>query len=154
MFVKKAVRFRKLENRPLYGLPADAILKRENFSRYQLPCTDDYEDAYVKQLQDSVKQIKSSREMEARYMVLEEMLRQERSQGHAEGHAEGLVEGLVEDRKDILKTILTRLAAPEAVPEDIAVRVEEISDYEMLKRFSEYALNADSLEEFRKALGK
>ena len=47
------------------------------------------------QLQTSVAQIKSSREMGGRYMTLEEWMEDEREIAHAEGHAEGLAEGQV-----------------------------------------------------------
>ena len=48
----------------------------------------DYKDAYVKKLQESIRQVKESREMEERFMLFQEMLRDERAEGKAEGKAE------------------------------------------------------------------
>ena len=48
----------------------------------------DFEDAYVKKLQESVRHVKESREMEERFMLFQEMLRDERAEGKAEGKAE------------------------------------------------------------------
>ena len=45
---------------------------------------EDFHDIYVKQLQNSIRHIKESREMEERFMILEEMLRDERAAGRRE----------------------------------------------------------------------
>ena len=50
---------------------------------------DDYEDEFVKRLQTSVQRVKESRRMEEKFMLREEMLRDERAEGRAEGKAEG-----------------------------------------------------------------
>ena len=47
----------------------------------------DYKDDFVKQLQDTIVRIKASREMGERYMLLQELLKDERTAGFAEGHA-------------------------------------------------------------------
>ena len=54
--------------------------------------TQEFNDNYVRQLQDSVKQVKMSREMGVRYMQLQELLRDERAEGIAIGRAEGRAE--------------------------------------------------------------
>ncbi|WP_373219951.1 hypothetical protein, partial [Ruminococcus sp. 5_1_39BFAA] len=49
----------------------------------------DLGDDFVRRLQSAVGKIKKSREMEERYMVFEELLKEEREEGKAEGRAEG-----------------------------------------------------------------
>ena len=49
----------------------------------------DFQDYFVKQLQDSIRWIKSSREMEERFMIFEEMMKDEREAGRREGRQEG-----------------------------------------------------------------
>ena len=85
----------------------------------------DYGDALVKQLQDSMRQIKKSRKMGERYMMFEQYMKeyvQEHAdeireeawaeglaEGHAEGRAEGHAEGLVEGREKGLAEATARL---------------------------------------------
>lgn len=52
---------------------------------------EDFKDDFVSCLQESIRRIKSSRKMEERFMVLEEMLKEEREEGKAEGKAEALI---------------------------------------------------------------
>jgi len=56
----------------------------------------DFDDDYVKALQESVRQIKDNRTMKERYMIWQEMLRDERNQGREEGREEGRIEGRIE----------------------------------------------------------
>lgn len=53
--------------------------------------TKDFHDDFVKQLQNSVQKVKSSRRMEENFMILREMLRDERAEGKAEGKAESVL---------------------------------------------------------------
>ena len=50
----------------------------------------DFKDAYVKKLQESVRHVKESREMEERFMLFQEMLREERAEGKAQSMEEFL----------------------------------------------------------------
>ena len=56
----------------------------------------DFEDDFVEKLQNTICRIKSNREMEERFMIFEEMLRDERAEGKAEGIAEGKAEAVLE----------------------------------------------------------
>ena len=68
----------------------------------------DYEDIFVRQLQNSMRQIKRSRKMGERYMMFEQYMKEyvqehsdeireeAREEGLAEGRAEGLAEGRAE----------------------------------------------------------
>lgn len=58
--------------------------------------TADFEDEFVSKLQRSVKKIKADREMGGRYMLFEELLRNEHREGFLEGKAEGIEQGKVE----------------------------------------------------------
>lgn len=89
----------------------------------------DYEDILVKQLQNSMRQIKRSRKMGERYMMFEQYMKEYvqehadeireeareeglaegRAEGLAEGHAEGHAEGLVEGREKGLAEATARL---------------------------------------------
>ena len=44
-----------------------------------------FQDGFVQKLQDAVRNVKASREMEERYMQLQELLKEERDAGRAEG---------------------------------------------------------------------
>lgn len=50
----------------------------------------------MKKLQKSIRDIKENREMEERFMVFEEMLKDERAEGREEGKAEGEIRKLVQ----------------------------------------------------------
>lgn len=59
----------------------------------------DYHDEFVEQLQQSVKKIKFDREMGRRYMLLEELMKDEYKAGKEEGLAEGKEIGLAEGKE-------------------------------------------------------
>lgn len=54
----------------------------------------DFKDAFIKRLQDFVREVKASREMGARHMIFQEMLKDEREAGRQEGLQVGRQEGL------------------------------------------------------------
>ena len=99
--------------------------------------TADFEDEFVDRLQTSIKRIKSSREMGERYMLFEEMLKDE----HAEGIAEGRVVELVE-------TILEILEGYGEIPESLRSRIMSIKDNHVLRQLLKYAVQATSISEF------
>lgn len=99
--------------------------------------TKDFEDAFVGKLQDAVRRIKESREMEERYMILEEMLRDERAEGRAEGKAESVLELLEEIG---------------SVPEELRERILGSTDLQILNRWLKQAAKAESIEQFIKEL--
>ena len=125
----------------------------------------DYKDDFVKQLQDTIVRIKASREMGERYMLLQELLKDERTAGFAEGHAAGLTEGhasglaeglaeghaaglaagLAEGRKC---AILETLEELEEVPAWLRQQISLENDPETLSLLSKEARHAKSLEEF------
>ena len=58
-----------------------------------------FHDDYVEKLQRTIREIKRDREMEERFMILEEMLKDERKEGRIEGREEGRAEGLEEGER-------------------------------------------------------
>jgi hypothetical protein len=103
--------------------------------------TEDFGDSLVKQLQDSIARIKASREMGERYMLFEELLKDEYSTGKKEGLAEGIVQSII----DLLST-------NGAVPEELCVKLRSCSDMELLRSLVKLAAKAESISEFEAEL--
>ena len=70
--------------------------------------TGNFEDGFVSRLQESVRHVKASRKMEERYMLFEELLRNERKEGKAEGKVDAIIE-LLEDLGSIPEALKTQL---------------------------------------------
>lgn len=98
-----------------------------------------FEDSYVEQLQNSVNKIKSDREMGERYMIFEEMLREERQ--------EGLEAGQLKAKREAVIELLEELGI---VPESLIVQVESVEDFESLTALLKLAAKADSIDSFEK----
>ena len=96
----------------------------------------DYEDAYVRRLQESVAHIKGSREMEAKFMIWKEMIKEEREEGRLEGITE------------ILFEILDEL--PGKVSDELVDRIWDESDAKVLKGYVRLATRASTVDEFEK----
>lgn len=99
----------------------------------------DFEDDFIKQLQNFIFQVKRDREMEGRFMLLELLLQDERAEGVLEGKREGILE------------LLSDL---DTVPEDLENEVESQEDPEVLGIWLKLAARASSLEEFRENIHK
>jgi predicted transposase/invertase (TIGR01784 family) len=107
--------------------------------------TDDFEDALVKRLQDSVARIKASREMGERYMLFEELLKDEYSAGKAEGEAYGIVASKIEDITELLSDIGT-------VSESLNIKLCSFTDAEQLRGLVKLAARTESVEAFEAEL--
>ena len=81
------------------------------------------EDSFIKRVQTAVRNVKASREMEEQYMLLEELIKEEREQALAEGRELGLTEGQI-------SSILELLSYLGEVPEKIKEAVSEENDAE------------------------
>ena len=75
----------------------------------------DYEDAFIERLQKSIKEVKASREMGARYMTFQELLQDER----------------VEERRRIAKKMLERDMSVEEVAELTDMTIEQVMVLEL-----------------------
>lgn len=96
-----------------------------------------FDDEFVRKLQKSVEEIKSDREMGERFMVLEEMLRVERTEGKAEGKAETVI--------DILSELGT-------VSGHLRDQIMNETDLNILKEMVSAAVKAESVEQFEKEI--
>ena len=101
----------------------------------------DFEDDFVEKLQNTIRRIKSNREMEERFMIFEEMLRDERAEGKAEGIAEGKAEAVLE----MLLELMSNLGE---IPDELRNRITSEKDLETLKKWHRLAARSESLDEF------
>ena len=101
----------------------------------------DFEDDFVEKLQDTIRRIKSNREMEERFMIFEEMLRDERAEGKAEGIAEGKAEAVLEMLLELMKDL-------GEIPDELRNRITSEKDLETLKKWHRLAARSESLDEF------
>ena len=103
----------------------------------------DFEDEFVGQLQKSIHNVKESREMGERYMIFEEMMRDERKAGREEG-------ALLIRRASIFE-LLEEMGR---ISEELEVRIHELSDEEQLKVLHKLAAKAESMEDFEEEAKK
>lgn len=99
----------------------------------------DFGDELVKQFQDSIREIKASREMGERYMLFEELLKEERQEGLAQGRQENARE-----------YILEFLADKGEVSGELKEALCKVNSEEELKRLFKLAIKAESTEDFQK----
>jgi predicted transposase/invertase (TIGR01784 family) len=111
--------------------------------------TDDFEDALVKRLQDSVARIKASREMGERYMLFEELLKDEYKAGKAEGKVEGRAEGAIASKIEDITELLSDIGT---VSEDLLAKLRSLTDVEQLRGLIKLAAKAESVEAFEAEL--
>ena len=109
----------------------------------------DFEDDFVEKLQNTIRRIKSNREMEERFMIFEEMLRDERAEGKAEGKAEGIAEGKTEAVLEMLLELMSNLGE---IPDELRNRITSEKDLETLKKWHRLAARSESLDEFLKKM--
>ncbi len=119
----------------------------------------DFEDEYVRKIQKFVRHIKQDREMEEKYMLLEELLKDEREVGRKEGLEQGRSEGVFTGMSEVLQMFLSKFGTlPEELqkkinettdlPEELQKKINETTDENVLKRWIEAASQVTSLEEF------
>ena len=93
----------------------------------------EFDSAYVRQLQTSIRNIKNSREMRERYMIFEELLKEERSEGRIEAKAEAILE-------------LLEVLGP--VPGHLSAKIRSETDLELLKKWLRLAARSTSVQQF------
>lgn len=101
----------------------------------------DFHDSYVRRLQDSVQRVKANREMEERFMLLEEKLKEERAEGEKIGWKLGQTQGA----RDMLLKMLEILGE---IPEPIREKITSVSEQETLMDWAKIAVQSASMEEF------
>ena len=90
----------------------------------------DFRDHFVRQLQDSIRWIKSSREMEERFMIFEEMMKDEREAGKQEGRREGKQETQQNTAFNMHQKGYPDEAIAEVLEVDVEIVLEWISESE------------------------
>lgn len=106
----------------------------------------DYSDEFVKRLQKSVEKIKFDREIGRRYMLIEELMKEEYNAGKAEGKTEALG-----NAKAVLVDLLSEIAP---ISDNLKGRVSSIKELEDVMHLTIKAAKADSLDMFEKELEK
>ena len=104
----------------------------------------EFHDSYVERLQKFIHEVKSNREMEERFMIFEEMLKDERAEGREEGLALGL--------ENAKSTLLLCLQSFGTVSETICDQIQSQQELEVLKQWTKIAFQSKSLEEFEKKI--
>ena len=108
---------------------------------------EDFQDKLVKRFQETIHNIKADREMGERYMIFEEMLREEKQEGRQEGLLEGRIEGRIEATREGIFELLEDLGE---VPDKFRDRMEALEELGDLKFLFKLAAKADSIENFVK----
>ena len=101
----------------------------------------DFQDDYVRQVQKSVTYIKGNREMEERFMLVEELLKDERKEGIKEGQKAGQLDEAIR----MLQMALSRYGE---LPDTLLKTLHQQQDIEVIRSWMETALKAQSLDEF------
>ncbi|MCI8577538.1 MAG: Rpn family recombination-promoting nuclease/putative transposase [Lachnospiraceae bacterium] len=128
----------------------EALVK---FLRYVKGVLADFGDPFVKMLEESVRQVKASREMEERFMVLQEMMKQERREGREEGIAIGKIQGKAEGKAEgraegKAESVLDILEESGSVPEKLRARILAETDMNVIRGWLRLAVACDSAEQF------
>lgn len=97
----------------------------------------DFQDEFVTELQKYIKHIKGSREMGERFMLFEELLKDEREEGR---------------REALTYTLISLLEEKGIVPETIQERIANESDAETLGIWIKLAAKVQSIEQFSKEM--
>lgn len=108
---------------------------------------EDFQDKLVKRFQETIHNIKADRKMGERYMIFEEMLREEKQEGRQEGLLEGRIEGRIEATREGIFELLEDLGE---VPDKLRDRMEALEKLGDLKFLFKLAAKADSIENFVK----
>lgn len=96
-----------------------------------------FEDDYIRRLQQSIQDIKVSREMETRYMTLEQLIKDERK--------EAKLEGKLESKKEAVLVLLAELGK---VSNEVEDRINKEENFDVLNAWIKLAAKSDSIEAF------
>ena len=99
----------------------------------------DFEDDYVEQLQKSIHTVKESREMGERYMIFEEMMKEERRVGRIEGELEAKRDSIYELLEDV-----------GVISDRLQREINALSDVGKLKELLKLAAKSASIEVFER----
>ena len=100
---------------------------------------------FVEGLRRKIAEIKKDRSWEERFMLLKEMLADEREEGRSQGLQEGLSKGRAEGKAESLLVFLSALGE---LPDELRDRILAEKDEEILNRWIIAAKKASSIQEF------
>ena len=100
-----------------------------------------------RKFQETIHNIKADREMGERYMIFEEMLREEKQEGRQEGLLEGRIEGRIEATREGIFELLENLGE---MPDRLRNKMENLEELGDLKFLFKLAAKADSMQNFVK----
>ena len=102
-------------------------------------------DGSIRQLHDRVLRLKQWRELEGRYMTIEDMLKRKEKISRAEGLAEGLTKGKAEGKAEAVLELLEDYGT---IPEELRETILKERDSEVLSRWHKTAAKVETIEEF------
>ena len=111
----------------------------------------DYQDDFIRKIQEFMEHVRSSREMEEKFMLLEELLKDERAEGRLEGKAEGKLEGKAEGKAESVLLLLQDLGS---VSEELKNKILKEQDMDILLKYLKLAARAESMADFVKEMDK
>ena len=123
------------------GVRLDVFAKNEDNTCYDIEMQVETGDSYVKQIQNTIRSLKESREMECRYQFAGDMLVREYKKGKLEGRLEA-------KRSDILE-LLEEFGT---VSEHTYERIMSENRIDTLRAMLKVAAKADSLEQFEELI--
>ena len=103
----------------------------------------DFQDGLVRQFQETIRRIKTDRQMGERYMIFEEMLKEEKLEGRQEGRQEGRLEATREAVLELLEEL-------GEIPEELQDKIGRLEDVVKLKSLHKMAARATSISAFEK----
>ena len=106
-------------------------------------CFRDYQDDFIRKIQEFMEHVRSSREMEEKFMLLEELLKDERAEGKLEGRAEGKAESILLLLQDI-----------GSVSDELRNKILNEQDMDILLKYLKLAARVDSIADFEKEMDK
>ena len=120
---------------------SDAMVNFLTYVGSYLPDSEkDFGDDFVRRLQETVANIKASREMESKYMTLQEMLRDERREGREE---------VLAQTKAKLISIIEGIGE---VPPKLKQRVESVNETDVLIDWCIVASGSETVKEFEEKI--
>ena len=105
-------------------------------------CVEGVDDKLIRELHEKVTSLKKSREWEAGYMKMSEILENSKREGIVEGRNEGIKEGHH-------NSLLLVLETKGSVPDDLRERIDTEQDIEVLDKWIRLAATSESVEKFQ-----
>lgn len=120
-----------------------------HFLEYMENSTDAYvatvADHSINRLHNKITELKKERNLEARYMTFEELLKSREKDGIAKGISQGIAKGITQGK---VEDILELLEEYGSIPKHLSEKISAQQDVEILKKWHKLAAKVSSIEEF------